>query len=95
MIWGILFYYLIIFVALYLWWLIFFCSYHTESRKSTKGEWNKGDKIKYPLWQHIVFFSLSFLPVVNICLLVVEGFYMVYLTEEKDAEFKSFLFKKI
>ena len=95
MIWAILFYYLIIFITLYLWWLIFFCSYHTRDNNNWEGKWNKGDKLRYPLWQLIVSFPLLFIPVLNIIMLVLEIVYMAYLKEEKDAEFKSFLFKNV
>ena len=39
MIWTILFYYLIIFITLYLWWLIFFRSYHNSDNNTWKGTW--------------------------------------------------------
>jgi len=93
MIWAFLFYYLIIFITLYLWWVIFFCSYHTEDNNNWKGTWKKGDKVKFPMWQLVLSFPLTFVPGINICLLVGMIFYIAYLTDMKDAEFRSFLFK--
>jgi len=94
MIWAILFYYLIIFITLYLWWVIFFRSYHTKDNKSWDGTWNKGDKVKFPLWKLIVTFPLAFVPGINIFLLIGQAFLISDLTNMKDVEFRSFLFKK-
>lgn len=95
MIWTILFYYLIIFITLYLWWVIFFCSYHSDDNSNWRGTWKKGDKVKFPLWQLIVSFPLLFVPAINIFMLIGEIFFMVYLKDEVYAEFRSFLFKKL
>ena len=95
MIWTIIFYYLIIFITLYLWWVIFFRSYHTEDNNNWKGEWKKGDKVKFPLWQLLVSFPLLFVPGINILLLGGEIFFMAYLNQEYSTEFRSFLFKKL
>lgn len=94
MIWAILFYYLIIFITLYLWWVIFFRSYHTEDNSNWKGSWKKGDKVKFPMWQLIISFPLAFVPAINICLLIGQIFFISYLIDMKGAEFRSFLFKK-
>ena len=94
MIWAILFYYLIIFITVYLWWVIFFRSYHIADNNNWKGTWKKGDKVKFPLWQLIVSFPLTCIPAINIFLLLGEIFYISYLKDMKDAEFRSFLFKK-
>lgn len=95
MIWAILFYYLIIFITLYLWWIIFFRSYHKEDNNNLEGTWKKGDKVKFPIWQLILSFPLAFLPAINICLLVGQIFFIMYLSDMKDAEFRSFLFRKV
>lgn len=94
MIWAILFYYLIIFITLYLWWVIFVRSYYTKDHRSLKGTWNKGDKVKFPLWKFIVTFSLAFVPGINIFLLIGQAILISDLTNMKDVEFRSFLFKK-
>ena len=94
MIWAILFYYLIIFITLYLWWVISFRSYHTKDSRSLKGTWNKGDKVKFPLWKLIVTFILAFVPGINIFLLIGQAFLISDLTNMEDVEFRSFLFKK-
>lgn len=94
MIWAILFYYLIIFITLYLWWVIFFRSYHMEDNSNWKGTWKKGDKVKFPMWQLVVSFPLAFVPGINICLLIGQIFFISYLIDMKGAEFRSFLFKK-
>ena len=94
MIWAILFYYLFIFITIYLWWVIFFRSYHTTSRISRKGSWEEGDKLKFPMWQIIVFFILTFVPAINVFLFIAEIILISDLKDTKDAEFRSFLFKK-
>jgi len=104
MIWAILFYCLIIFITLYLWWVISFRSYYTKDisfrsyytkdNRSLEDTWNKGDKVKFPLWQLIVTFSLAFVPGINILLLMSQVFLISDLTNMKDVEFRSFLFKK-
>ena len=94
MIWTILTYYLFIFITLYLWWVIFFRSYHAEDNNDWKGTWKKGEKLKFPMWQLILSFVLAFMPGINVCLLAGQMFFMAYLKEDKGAEFRSFLFKK-
>ncbi len=94
MIWAILFYYLFIFITLYLWWVIFFRSYHTTTRVSRSDSWKEGQKIRFPLWQIILFFILTFVPGINLMLLVAEIIFIADLRDMKDAEFRSFLFKK-
>lgn len=93
--WLIILYYVIIVVTLYLWWMIFFCAYHAKDSYPRKGTWKKGEKIKYQLWELLATFPFAFVPVLNVGLLIVELFLIEYLKDEKDAEFKSFLFKEI
>ena len=95
MIWTILFYYLIIFITLYLWWLIFFRSYHNSDNNTLEGTWKKGDKVRFPLWQLILSFPICFVPGLNILLLMGQIGFMLMLSTDKDVEFQSFLFKKI
>lgn len=95
MIWAILFYYLIILVTLYLWWLIFFRAYHTADNSNYRGEWKKGEKLKFPLWKLLITFPMCFVPGINIFLMIGQIACMAMLADEQDAEFRSFIFKKI
>ena len=95
MMWTILFNCLVTLICLYLWWLIFFCSFFAEDNNDWKGCWKKGDKIKFPLWKLVISFPMLFIPGINIGMLLIEIFYISYLKDTKKADFKSFLFKKI
>lgn len=89
--WGIFLYYIWIFFALYLWWVLFFCAYHTK----TTRDYEKGDKMKFPIWSVIVSFLAAFIPGLNIVALAIMIIFMVCLCEDENVEFRNILFKSI
>lgn len=89
--WGIVLYYLWIFVVLYLWFVLFFCAYYTNDTKKHR----MGDKVKFPLWLLTVTFLCAFIPGINLIEVICLCIYMYCIHDEDDVEFRNILFKNI
>lgn len=85
MITGIFLYYLWILIALYLWYVLFFCTYE------------HGEKVRYELWMLILFFIGAFIPLVNFGVVCALIWMMIDLKQNRrrDIEFHNFLFRKV
>lgn len=86
MIWGIVLYYLWVVLGIYLAYVVLYNTYEDEKFS---------DRIKFPLWLHIVAFVVAFIPGINIFTTIGIIVFMCKLHSEDDAYFKSFLFKKL
>ena len=83
MIWGIILYYLWIVLALYLSYVLLFCTYDDD------------DRVKFPIYMHVAAFVAAFVPVINFFQTIGIGISMYALHDDKDYTYKTFLFKKI
>lgn len=83
MIWGIILYYLWIVLALYLSYVLLFCTYDDEER------------VKFPIYMLVGMFVAAFVPFLNVIETIVICVVMYVLHNENDYEYKTFLFKKI
>ncbi len=83
MICGIVLYYLWVVLALYLSYVLLFCTYDDDER------------VKFPLYMLIVAFVAAFVPFINIIQTIGIGIFMYELHDYKDYTYKTFLFKKI
>ncbi len=83
MIWGIILYYLWVVLALYLSYVLLFCTYDDDER------------VKFPLYMLVAAFIAAFVPFINILQTIGIGIVMYALHEDKDYTYKTFLFKKI
>ena len=83
MIWGIILYYLWIVLALYLSYVLLFCTYDDEER------------VKFPIYMFVGMFVVAFVPVVNVVETILICVVMYALHDENDYEDKTFLFKQI
>lgn len=82
-------------LALYIWWVHFFCTYHTEARDNWRGHYKKGEKKTFPLWVVASMFVGCCVPGVNVIVIGVLIIWINSLHDEQDTEIRSFLFKKV
>lgn len=83
MIWGIILYYLWVVLALYLSYVLLFCTYDDDKR------------VKFPIYMLVAAFVAAFVPFINIIQTIGIGISMYELHDDKDYTYKTFLFKKI
>ena len=83
MIWGIILYYLWVVLALYLSYVLLFCTYDDDKR------------VKFPIYMLVAALVAAFVPFVNIVQTIGVGLVMYGFHEDKDYTYKTFLFKKI
>ena len=83
MIWGIILYYLWVVLALYLSYVLLFCTYDDDER------------VKFPIYMLVAAFVAAFVPFINFIQTICIGISMYALHDDKDYTYKTFLFKKI
>lgn len=83
MIWGIILYYLWVVLALYLSYVLLFCTYDDDKR------------VKFPIYMLVAALVAAFVPFINIIQTIGIGISMYALHEDEDYTYKTFLFKKI
>lgn len=83
MICGIILYYLWVVLALYLSYVLLFCTYNDDKR------------VKFPIYMLVAALVAAFVPFINIIQTIGIGIYMYALHEFKNYTYKTFIFKKI
>lgn len=83
MILGIVLYWLWVVLALYLSYVLLFCTYDDDKR------------VKYPLYMFVAAFVVAFVPGINIVQTIVVVIALCVRHKEKEYTYKTFLFKKV
>lgn len=88
-------YYFWILPALYLWWVLHFCTYHTKTKSDWRRSYKAGEKKTFPLWVVALTFLGCFIPGVVFIIIIAMIIRINDLHDEQDTETRSFLFKKV
>lgn len=90
MILAIFLYYLWVVIDVCLAYALLYCSY-----KEDDSEEGVSERIKFPLWTHLLAVFVSVIPFVNFIGAIALVSIMYILSHDEDVTFRTFLFKKI